>query len=175
MNTESSTLTTATSCGSTFSARPASLSAQINPSTVELDGVHAVAFIHRKVKRDEFPFETYVFVADQLHLPTGLTTATLTGQLKTGQTFSSQKDVLNIPDSARIFGTLKKKMGNLSFYKALSKIEAKNPSTAISVSNTPVVLASRNPDARGIAKVKVDYTPALAAVGHKASARRRQG
>lgn len=109
-------------------------------------------------------------MADQLNLPFGLTTATLTGELKTGQTFESQKEVLNIPDSARAFGILKKKMGNLSFYKALSKIEAQNPSTVISVSNTPVVLASRNPDARGIAKVKVDYTPALAAVGHKANA-----
>jgi hypothetical protein len=141
---------------------------EINPATVELDGVHAVAVIHRKVKRDEFPFQTYVFVADQLNLPPGLTTATLTGQLKTGQTFASQKEVLNIPDSARAFGILKKKMGSLSFYKALSKIEAQNPSTVISVSNAPVVLASRNPDARGIAKVKVDYTPALAAVGQKA-------
>ena len=89
---------------------------EINPDTVELDGVHAIAHITRKVKRDEFPFATYVFIADQLNLPPGLTTATLTGQLKTGQTFITQKDVLNIPDSARIFGTLKQKMGNASFY-----------------------------------------------------------
>ena len=72
---------------------------QINPATVELDGVHAIAHITRKVKRDEFPFATYVFVADQLNLPTGLTTATLTGQTFSGVSFSSQKDVLNIPDS----------------------------------------------------------------------------
>ncbi len=140
----------------------------INPSTVELDGVHAVAHITRKVKRDEFPFATYVFVADQLNLPFGLTTATLTGQLNTGQTFSSQKEVLNLPESARAFGRLKNYMGNASFYKALAKIEAKNPSTAISVSNTPVTLASRNPAAHGIAKVQVNYTPALTAVGNDA-------
>jgi hypothetical protein len=143
---------------------------QINPATVELDGVHAVAVIHRKVKRDEFPFATYVFVADQLHLPPGLTTATLTGQLKTGQTFASQKEVLNIPGSARAFGTLKKKMGDISIYKALAKIEARHPSTVISVSNTPVALASRNRAAHGIAKVKVNYTPALAPAGHAAKA-----
>jgi hypothetical protein len=105
----------------------------INPATVELNGVHAVAHITRRVKRDEFPFATYVFVANQLKLPPGLTTATLTGQLKTGQTFISQRDVLNIPNSARVFGQLKKKLGNASFYRALAKIEAKNPSAAISV------------------------------------------
>ena len=97
----------------------------INPATVELNGVHAVAHITRHVKRGEFPFATYVFVADQLNLPAGLTTATLTGQLKTGQTFVTQKDVLNITDSARAFGTLKKKMGNISIYRALAQIEAR--------------------------------------------------
>jgi hypothetical protein len=140
----------------------------INPATVELNGTHAIAHITRKVKRDEFPFATYVFVADQLNLPPGLTTATLTGQLKTGQAFSSQKEVLNIPNSARAFGTLKQKMGNASFYKSLSKIEARNPSTVISVSSTPVTLASRNRSASGVARIKVNYTPALAAVGHQA-------
>jgi hypothetical protein len=141
---------------------------QINPATVELDGVHAVAHITRKVKRDEFPFATYVFVADQLNLPTGLTTATLTGQTNSGVSFSSQKDVLNIPDSARAFGVLKQKMGNMSFYKALARIEAKNPSAAISVSSTPVTLASKNAAAHGVAKVKVNYTPTLSAVGRSA-------
>ncbi len=147
---------------------------QINPATVELDGVHAVAHITRKVKRDEFPFATYVFVADQLNLPPGLSTATLTGQTLSGVSFSSQKEVLNIPDSAKAFGILKKKMGNLSFYKTLSKIEAKNPSAVISVSNNPVTLASKNPDARGVAKVKVNYTPTLSAVGHPADVKVHQ-
>ena len=94
--------------------------------------MHAIAHITRKIQRDEFPFATYVFVADQLNLPAGLTTATLTGQTNSGMTFESQKDVLNIPDSARVFGQLKKYMGNASYYKALAKIEAKNPSTVIS-------------------------------------------
>ena len=173
MNTGSSTPTTAIWCGSTIFGTSGFPVNDINPATVELNGVHAVAHITRKVKRDEFPFATYVFVADQLNLPPGLTTATLTGQLKTGQTFVSQKDVLNIPDSARAFGTLKKKMGNASFYKALAKIEAQNPSTVISVSNTPVIAGSRNPAARGVAKVKVNYTPALAAVGHAGQGRQR--
>jgi hypothetical protein len=142
--------------------------ADINPATVELDGVHAIAHITRKVKRNEFPFATYVFVADQLNLPPGLTTATLTGQLKDGVAFSSQKDVLNIPNSARVFGVLKKKMGNASFYKALAKFEAKNPAAVISVANNPVILASRNPAASGIAKVKVNYTPSVDPVARAA-------
>ena len=41
---------------------------QINPATVELDGVTSIAHITRKIHRDEFPFQTYVFVADQLNL-----------------------------------------------------------------------------------------------------------
>jgi hypothetical protein len=137
----------------------------INPSTVELDGAHAIAHITRKVRRNEFPFATYVFVADQVNLPSGFTTATLTGQTKTGVTFESQKDVLNIPNSARAFGRLKKLMGNASFYKALARIEARKPSSAIAVNNTPVIAASRNPAARGLAKIRVDYTPAISSAG----------
>jgi len=144
----------------------------INPSTVELDGVHAIAHITRKVKRDEFPFATYFFVADQLNLPPGLTTATLTGQLKSatgvGATFESQKDVLNIPDSARAFGRLRKYMGSASFYKALAKIEARDPGTVISVDNTPVTAVSRNPAARGAAAIKVDYTPKVSSAAKAA-------
>ena len=41
----------------------------INPATVELDGVAPIAHFTRKVRRDEFPFETFVFVANELKLP----------------------------------------------------------------------------------------------------------
>ncbi len=134
---------------------------QINPATVELDGVHAIAHIGRKVHRNEFPFATYVFVADQLTLPTGLTTATLTGTTYTGVKFQTQKDVLNIPDSAKVFGQLKRYMGNASFYKALAKIEARNHSVVISGTSTPVTAVSRNRAASGNAAIKVEYTPAV--------------
>ena len=41
---------------------------------------------------------TYVFVADQLHLPKGLNNVTLTGTLNNGvTTFASSKAVLNVP------------------------------------------------------------------------------
>jgi hypothetical protein len=138
---------------------------QINPATVELDGVHAIAHINRKVQRDEFPFQTYVFVANQLNLPAGLTTATLTGDTYSGVPFQSQKEVLNIKDSAKAFGQLKRYMGNASFYKSLQKFEARNPSAAISVNNTPVTAVSRNPAAKGVAAIKVDYTPKVGAAG----------
>jgi hypothetical protein len=140
----------------------------INPPTVELDGVHAVAHITRKVRRNEFPFATYFFVANQLNLPPGLTTATVTGQTNAGVTFESQKDVLNIRNSARAFGRLKTLMGNASFYRALARVEARNPSTAISVNITPVTSVAPSRAARGTAKIRVDYTPAVSSVSKAA-------
>ena len=143
---------------------------QINPATVELDGVTSIAHITRKVHRDEFPFQTYVFVADQLNLPSGLTTATLTGQTNSGVTFETQKDVLNLPHSALAFGQLKKYMGNATYYPRLAKIEAKNPSIANTATGTTVSLASQNSKATGVAAVKVDYTPKVSAAGTAAKA-----
>jgi hypothetical protein len=140
----------------------------INPATVELDGAHAIAHVTRKVRRDEFPFATYVFVADQLNLPPGLTTATLTGQTTSGVSFETQKDVLNIPGSARVFGRLRKYMGDASFYKALAKVEARNPATVISVNNSPVTAVSRNRSATGAAKIKVDYSPKITSAARAA-------
>ena len=111
--------------------------------------MQSIAHITRKVQRDEFPFQTYVFVADQLKLPAGLTTATLTGQTNSGVTFETQKDVLNLPHSALAFGKLKKYMGNATYYERLAKIEAKNPSIANTDSGTTVSLASRELEGHG--------------------------
>ncbi len=137
----------------------------INPATVKLDGVASIAHITRKVHRDEFPFQTYVFVADQLNLPFGLTTATLTGETNNGVAFETQKDVLNLPHSALAFGKLKKYMGNASYYERLTKIEATNPSIANTATGVTVSLASKNSKASGVAAVKVDYTPKVSAAG----------
>jgi hypothetical protein len=142
----------------------------INPATVELDGVAPIAHFTRKVQRDEFPFETFVFVAKDLKLPAGLTPATLTGQTFSGAAIQTSKDVLNIPNSARVFGQLKKYMGNASFYKSLAKFEAKHPSVVISDSSTPVTAVSANPSPTGNAAIKVDYTPKLSAAGNAAKA-----
>lgn len=142
---------------------------QINPATVELDGAQAIAHVTRKIRRDEFPFATYVFVGDQISLPAGLTTATLTGQTFSGVQFTTQKDVLNIPFSARVFGQLRHYMGGGNIYKALSRLEARNPGAVISLANAPDVAASRNPAPRGLAKITVDYTPVVA--GAKAAER----
>jgi hypothetical protein len=138
---------------------------EINPATVELNGVSSIAHITRKVQRDEFPFQTYVFVADQLNLPAGLTTATLTGQTNSGATFETQKDVLNLPHSALAFGQLKKFLGNATYYPRLAKIEASNPSIANTATGTTVTLASRNSKATGAAAIEVDYTPKVSAAG----------
>ena len=146
----------------------------INPSTVTLDGVHAVAHITRKTQRDEFPFATYVFVADQLNLPPGLDNVTLSGTLNNGVTqFSSTTAVLNIPNSgSRVFGRLHGYMGGGSIYHALSKIEAKHPGTvAIPSSSATAVSVSKNPNASGVAKLKVSYSPVLTASPSKSSAK----
>jgi hypothetical protein len=143
---------------------------QINPATVELDGVPSIAHITRKVQHNEFPFQTYVFVANQLKLPPGLTTATLTGQTFSGVNFESQKDVLNLPHSALAFGRLKKYMGNASFYERLSKLETTNPSIANTTTAAGESLASPNAKAKGVAAVKVDYSPKISAAGAAARA-----
>jgi hypothetical protein len=142
----------------------------INPATVELDGVAPISHFTRKVQRDEFPFETFVFVANKLDLPAGLTTATLTGQTFSGASIQTSKDVLNIPKSARAFGQLKKYMGNASFYKSLAKFEARHPAAVISDSSTPVTAVSANPSPTGNAAIKVNYTPKLSAADNAAKA-----
>jgi hypothetical protein len=144
---------------------------EINPSTVTLDGVHSIAHITRKVRRDEFPIATYVFVADQLHLPPGLNNVTLSGTLNNGlTTFSSSRAVLNIPDSARISGPLHRYMGGGTIYRALSKIEAKHPGTvAIPSTNATAVSVSNNPAPHGLAKLKVNYSPVVATASNSAT------
>jgi hypothetical protein len=148
----------------------------INPSTVTLDGVHAIAHVTRKVRRDEFPFATYVFVADQLHLHPGLNNVTISGTLKNGlTTFSSTKAVLNIPDAARVSGPLHRYMGGGSIYKALSKIEAKHPGmVAIPSSNATAVSVSTNAAPRGLAKLDVSYAPVVATSSHTADGARAE-
>jgi len=134
---------------------------QINPATVELDGVPAIAHINRKFRRDEFLNATYVFPALGLNQPAGLYPATLTGATQSGVPFESSKAVLNIPFSARLFGRLHRYMGGGSIYKALAKAEARNASVPISVGSDPVTVVSRNPAARGTASIAVNYTPAV--------------
>jgi hypothetical protein len=142
----------------------------INPATVKLDGAAPIAHFTRKVRRDEFPFETFVFVANDLKLPSGLTTATLTGQTNSGVSFQTSKDVLNIPHSARVFGQLKKYMGNASFYKSLAKFEARHPSAVIADSSTAMTSVSANPAPTGNAAIKVSYTPKISAAGNATKA-----
>jgi hypothetical protein len=134
----------------------------INPQTVELDGVHAIAHINRKVRRDEFVNATYVFPANELtSQPVGLYPATLTGSTYGGVPFVSSKAVLNVPFSARLFGRLHHYMGGGSIYKALAKAEHRNPSVPISTSSTPDTAVSLNTNATGSASIPVNYTPVL--------------
>jgi hypothetical protein len=59
-------------------------------------------------------------------------------------------------------------MGDASYYKALAKVEARNPATVISVSNSPVTAISRNRAATGAAQIKVDYTPKVSSAARAA-------
>jgi hypothetical protein len=68
---------------------------QIIPSTVTLGGAHPVFSFIRRVNRDQFPDETFVFRGTDVHLPRGITEATVTGSLTTGQTFSTSTQVFN--------------------------------------------------------------------------------
>src|SRR5262249_10839752 len=131
---------------------------QINPDSVTLDGVHAIAHVTRKVRRSEFPLATYVFRANELSLPKGLNTVTLAGSLlNSTTTFQSSRPVLNLPDSARASGQLRKYMGSgPSLYGRLAKVEASHPETVINLSGGAAP-ASRGAPAR--TGLKVHYTP----------------
>ncbi len=145
----------------------------INPSTVTLNGTHAIAHVTRKVRRDEFPMATYVFVADQLHLKKGLDNVTLQGTLNNGVTqILSSNAVLNIPYAANARGPLHAYMGGGTIYRALSKIEAKHPGTvAIPSSNAQAVSVSANRAPGALAKVDVSYAPRIHSAGKRAAAR----
>lgn len=142
----------------------------INPSTVTLDGVHAIAHITRKVRRDQFPSATYVFVADQLNLPKGLSDVTLSGTLDNGVTkFQSTSAVLNIPYASQVArGPLHHYMGGGTIYNALAKAEAKHPSVAIPSSGAAAVTRSANRTPGQTAKLEVSYSPVVHAAGKEA-------
>ena len=80
---------------------------QIIPSTVTLGGAHPIFAFTRHINRDQFLDETFVFRGTDVNLPPGITQATVTGSLTTGQTFSSSTQVFN---------------RNLSFYQT-AKVE----------------------------------------------------
>jgi hypothetical protein len=136
----------------------------INPSTVTLDGVHAIAHITRKVRRDPFPEATYVFVANQLHLPKGLSNVTLSGTLNNGTTtFKSSTAVLNIPYASQVAkGPLHRYMGGGTIYESLAKMEKRHPGTvAIPSSNAAAVSRSANREPGKSARLDVSYAPVL--------------
>jgi hypothetical protein len=140
----------------------------INPSTVTLDGVHAVAHITRKLRNDEFPIATYVFVANQLHLHKGLNNVTLSGTLNNGEAFTSSKAVLNIPYAASAKGPLHRYLGGGTVYGALSKAERKNPGVVIPSTNAVAVSRSANPAPGKTAKLEVSYAPVVHSAGNEA-------
>jgi hypothetical protein len=147
----------------------------INPSTVTLNGVHAIAHVTRKVRRDPFPMATYVFVANQLDLPKGLSNATLSGTLNNGMTqFQSSTAILNVPYAWKDRGGLARYMGHGGVYKSLSRIEARHPGTvAIPSGNATAVTRSANPAPGQTARLAVSYSPVVHAAGKHAETAHR--
>ena len=138
----------------------------INPSTVTLAGVHPIAHITRKVRRDPFPQETFVFVANQLHLPKGLSNVTISGTLNDGTTkFSSSSAILNIPYASQAKGSIQRYMGKGSFYPFLTQLEKKHGAgVAIPSSGTAAVTRSANRSPGKSASVAVSYSPVIHSV-----------
>jgi hypothetical protein len=68
---------------------------KIIPSTVILGGAHPIFSFDRFVNADNWPDATFVFKGDSISLPPGHTTATITGQLTDGTSFSSSVNVFN--------------------------------------------------------------------------------
>ena len=138
--------------------------------------MHAVAHITRKVKRDEFPFATYVFVADQLNLPAGL------DHRHPDRPDQERRDVRIAEGRAQHprlgpgLRAAEKYMGNASYYKALAKVEARNPVDRHLGLQHAGDGCLQEPGGRGVAKIKVDYTPAMAPAARRPSeAEKAQG
>jgi hypothetical protein len=72
---------------------------QINPATVRLGGATPFTEFTRVFKGNEFPAETFVFKGLDIHLPPGITVATVTGQTFAGTQFSTSELIFNKDDS----------------------------------------------------------------------------
>ncbi len=125
----------------------------INPATVSLNGALPIAEFTKHFPHSEFLNETFVFVAKDMNLPAGYTTATFTAQTYSGQQITSSKQVLNIPYSAKVPGRLHFLMDKGSTYPNLKRLEKVSPGSA-NLGNTTQPLA---------ASVKVNLTSREAA------------
>jgi hypothetical protein len=106
----------------------------IDPATVTFAGATPIAHFARRFPHLEFPVATYVFVANQMSLPPGLTTGTFTAKTFSGQAIDSSKLVLNIPNSARVPGRLHRLMDKGSAYPRLPAAQSRTDVAASSAS-----------------------------------------
>jgi hypothetical protein len=72
---------------------------QINPATVRLGGATPFTEFKRVFPGNEFAAETFVFKGLDIHLPPGITVATVTGQTFAGTQFSTSELIFNKDDS----------------------------------------------------------------------------
>jgi hypothetical protein len=70
-----------------------------DPATIATTGASPILNFENNVNHDEFPDETFVFNGLSVTLPSGITTAEITGQTTSGMIFNSQVKVFNRDDS----------------------------------------------------------------------------
>ena len=70
-----------------------------DPDTIATTGASPILNFENNVNHDEFPDETFVFNGLTVTLPSGITTAEITGETTSGMFFSSQVKVFNRDDS----------------------------------------------------------------------------
>ncbi len=68
---------------------------QIDPTTVRLGGAPSIFNFTRALNRDKYPDATFVFRGSDINLPSGVTDAVVTGNLKDGTPFASTFEVFN--------------------------------------------------------------------------------
>jgi hypothetical protein len=70
---------------------------QIEPASVTLGGAAPIARFFRHVNRDSFLDETFIFRGNQISLPPGFTTATLSGKIDNGLNGAAEPFTSSVP------------------------------------------------------------------------------
>ena len=125
---------------------------KIDPASVTFGGAHPIFEFDRHINNDPWLDTTFVFKGTDVTLPPGYTPATVTGDLTTGQTFSSWADVFN---------------RDQSFYSAAANAQAaqRQLDAATQQNGFTILPSTSGMTATGASTsaVSVDYSPATAA------------
>jgi hypothetical protein len=101
-----------------------------DPSTIATTGAPSILNYERNVNHDEFPDETFVFNGLSVSLPSGVTTAEITGETTSGMYFSSQVKVFNRDDSYYTTAQINKQQAKWLAYDKKNGIDTSNGAVA---------------------------------------------